>query len=484
MSIMSQKSLWSGRFDNEMDNDTLAFTSSLDVDTSLGYYDVMGSLAHVKMLKKREILSKGDADLIMDGLKQIAGEMEEGEFEINYAFEDIHTCVEQRLTDIIGPVGGKLHTGRSRNDQVSTDFRMFLRDAILEIVEKLERLRLGLIEVSEEHTDTIMPGFTHLQHAQPVTMAHHLMAYVAKFGRDSERLLDAFHRMNECPLGSAALAGTTYPIDRDMTSAALGFRKPTENSMDSVSDRDFVAEIAFCATLTANHLSSLSEELVLWSSQEFGFVEMDDRYSTGSSIMPQKKNPDIAELIRGRTGSSFGALVSILTTLKGLPLCYNRDLQEDKRPLMDSLQTVADCIDMMYSMVTTMRIDEERMVGVMDKGFINATDLADYLVTKDIPFREAHGIVGAAVRYCISENIGLEELPIEKLRSFSDKIDEDVYDVLSIEQCVERRNSYGGTSSISVDIQIINARASVMETMDIVAERFKAHEKCWAKLMS
>ena len=467
-----------------MDSDTLAFTSSLDTDIALGYYDVMGSLAHVRMLKKCNILSAEDADLIIDGLKKIIVEMENGEFEVDESLEDVHTCVESRLTEMIGPVGGKLHTGRSRNDQVSTDFRMFLKDAILEIVGKIEHLRTGIIDVAEEHMDTVMPGMTHLQHAQPVTFAHHLMAYVFKLGRDSSRFMDTYHRLNECPLGSAALAGTTYPIDRQMTSDALGFAKPTENSMDSVSDRDFVADTAYCASMLATHLSSMSEELVLWSSQEFGFVEMDDRYSTGSSIMPQKKNPDIAELIRGRTGRAFGSLISVLTMLKGLPLTYNRDMQEDKRPVFESLETVAECTDMMYNMIVTMKVNGDRMAGVMDRGFINATDLADYLVTKDIPFREAHGIVGAAVRHCIEENIGLEELPLEKMKSFSDKIGEDVYEILSIEKCIERRNSYGGTSPSSVTVQIANAKASVAETMDSVTEEILHSEKCWNKLLN
>lgn len=467
-----------------MDSDTLAFTSSLDIDITLGYYDVMGSLAHVRMLKKCNILSAEDADLIIDGLKKIIVEMESGEFKVNESLEDIHTCVESRLTEMIGPTGGKLHTGRSRNDQVSTDFRMFLRDAILEVVERIEHLRTGLIDVAEEHIDTVMPGMTHLQHAQPVTLAHHLMAYVFKFGRDSSRFMSTYHRLNECPLGSAALAGTTYPIDRQMTSEALGFSGPTENSMDSVSDRDFVADTAFCAAMLATHLSSLSEELVLWSSQEFGFVEMDDRYSTGSSIMPQKKNPDIAELIRGRTGASFGSLISVLTMLKGLPLTYNRDMQEDKRPVIESLETVADCTDMMRNMIVTIKVNADRMAGVMNRGFINATDLADYLVTKDVPFREAHGIVGAAVRYCVEEKIGLEELPLEKMKSFSDKIKEDVYDVLSIEKCIERRNSYGGTSPSSVAVQIDNAKASVTKIMDRVTKETLHSEKCWSKLLS
>mgnify|MGYP002344963209 FL=1 len=483
MRDMTQQALWSGRFESEMDDSTLKFTSSLEVDAALGYYDVMGSLAHVKMLKKCNIIPKGDADAIAAGLKKIAEEMESGEFEIDDSLEDIHTCVEFRLTEIVGPGGGKLHTGRSRNDQVSTDFRMFLRDAVLEIVEKIERLRMGLIEVAENNTESIMPGFTHMQHAQPVTLAHHLMAYVFKFGRDSERLIESYERINECPLGSAALAGTTFPIDRKMTAESLGFKKPTENSMDSVSDRDFAAEMVFCSALLADHLSSLSEELVLWSSQEFGFIEMDDRYSTGSSIMPQKKNPDIAELIRGRSGSAVGHLVSVLTMLKGLPLTYNRDMQEDKRPVIDSLQSAADCVDMMYKMVTTMKVDTKRMEEAVGKGQINATDLADYLVTKGVPFREAHGIVGAAVRHCISEGLRLEGVPLADLKKFSDRIGEDVYDVISIRRCVERRSSYGGTSPSSVAVQIEKARSSVEDRMNFVTCESQVYEKCWSRLL-
>ncbi|MGI5965193.1 MAG: argininosuccinate lyase [Candidatus Methanomethylophilaceae archaeon] len=481
---MAQQALWSGRFEGEADESTLSFTSSLDTDAALGFYDVMGSLAHVKMLKKCAVIPEEDADSIIGGLKKIAEEMDKGTFEIDDSLEDIHTCVEFRLTELIGPAGGKLHTGRSRNDQVATDFRMFLRDAVLEIVEKIEKLRSGLTDVAERNTETVMPGFTHMQHAQPVTLAHHLMAYVWKFGRDSERLLDCYERMNECPLGSAALAGTTYPIDRKMTSDALGFRKPTDNSMDSVSGRDFAAELAFCSAMIADHLSSLSEELVLWSSQEFGFVEMDDRYSTGSSIMPQKKNPDIAELIRGRTGNSIGYLVSIMTMLKGLPLTYNRDLQEDKGPVISSLQSVADCLDMMYSMISTMKVNKERMRGVLSGGYINATDLADYLAVKGIPFREAHGIVGAAVRYCISSGKNLEELKIEELKKFSNAIEEDVYNVLSVEQCVKRRNSLGGTSPVQVSVQIKDARESIEKTMNAVTAMNRANERCWSKLLA
>ncbi|MFA6802996.1 MAG: argininosuccinate lyase [Candidatus Methanomethylophilaceae archaeon] len=480
---MTEKALWSGRFDGNMDDSTLTFTSSLDVDVVLAFYDVMGSLAHVKMLKKCKILSENDADMIIDGLRTIAVDMEKGEFDIDTSLEDIHTNIEFQLTERIGPVGGRLHTGRSRNDQVATDFRMYLRDAVLEAVTAIDGLIDALIKIAQDHGDTVVPGFTHMQHAQPVTVAQHALAHVFRLGRDAERLLDAFDRMDRCPLGAAALAGTTYPIDRVMTAEALGFKGPSENSMDSVSDRDFVAELAFCASLVSIHMSSMAEELVLWSSQEFGFIEMDDRFTTGSSIMPQKKNPDIAELIRGKTGTVTGSLVSILMMMKGLPLSYNRDLQEDKAPLMNSIDTVTICVSMMTMVVSTMKFDKERMLSAVQEGFINATDLADYLVTKGVPFREAHGIVGRAVRYCVENRRKLEDLDIEDLRGFSDLIDEDVYDVLPIEKCVERRNSLGGTSSVSTDVQIVEAIRELMTREDTVRQESDLIERCWDELL-
>ena len=351
---MSQQALWSGRFEDKMDDSTLSFTSSLDVDVMLSFYDVMGSLAHVRMLKKCEIIPSDDADRIIEGLKTIAAEMENGEFKMDESLEDIHTNVEFRLTDMIGPAGGKLHTGRSRNDQVATDFRMYLRDMTLETVKNIDLLIDSLITIAKDNGDTVMPGFTHMQHAQPVTLAQHMLAHAFKLSRDAQRFLDAFERLNLCPLGSAALAGTTYPIDREMTARSLGFKGPTFNSMDSVSDRDFVTELAFCASLTSIHLSSMSEELVLWSSQEFGFIEMADKYTTGSSIMPQKKNPDIAELIRGRSGAINGSLITMLMMIKGLPLSYNRDLQEDKKPVMESLDSLNSCLTMMSKVISTM----------------------------------------------------------------------------------------------------------------------------------
>ena len=419
---MAQQALWSGRFDGEMADSTLDFTTSLETDSMMDFFDVMGSLAHVRMLKKCGIIPQKDADRIINGLKTIVAEIENGKFELNYQLEDIHTNIEFRLTDIVGPVGGKLHTGRSRNDQVATDFRMYMKEAVLDAVAAIDGLIDALIKIGQDHGNTIMPGFTHMQHAQPVTLAQHYLAHAFKLARDADRFIDAFNRMNKCPLGAAALAGTTYPIDRKMTAEALGFSGPTENSMDSVSDRDFVNELAFCAAQTQLHLSSLCEELVYWSSQEFGFIEMDDKFTTGSSIMPQKKNPDIAELVRGKTGGVVGSLVSMLVLTKGLPLTYNRDLQEDKAAVMDSMDTVISCLEIMAKVMATTTFKGDRLMEVTSKGQINATDLADYLVTKGIPFREAHAIVGAAVRESIESGVNLEDMPLDKLRTFSDKI--------------------------------------------------------------
>ena len=480
---MSKQALWSGRFAEGMAESTLDFTTSLETDSAMIFFDVMGSLAHVRMLKKCSIIPDEDADKIIEGLKTIVSEIENGEFELDYSLEDVHTCVEYRLTDLIGPAGGKLHTGRSRNDQVATDFRMYLREAVLETVSAIDNLVDTFIKVAQDHGETILPGFTHMQHAQPVTVAQHYLAYAFKLARDADRFLDAYERMNKCPLGAAALAGTTYPIDRKMTAEALGFTAPTENSMDSVSDRDFVTELAFCASQTAVHLSSLSEELVYWSSQEFAFIEMDDKYTTGSSIMPQKKNPDIAELVRGRTGAVIGTLVNMLVMTKGLPLTYNRDLQEDKKPLMDSLESLTQSLTIMAPVIATMRINKERMRECVESGFINATDLADYLVTKDVPFREAHGIVGESVRYCIDNGKKLEELTVEEFRKFSDRIGDDVYDFISIERCVERRNSIGGTSPSSTDEQMLIAISELMARENIVRQENELADRCWSALL-
>ena len=465
-----------------MDDSTLDFTSSLDVDSRMAFYDVMGSLAHVRMLKACGIIPAEDVDSITEGLKAILKEIEDGTFQLDYKLEDIHTNIEFSLTERIGPAGGKLHTGRSRNDQVAVDFRMYLRDKALEAAKALDGLITSLLKIAETNADTIMPGFTHMQHAQPVTLAQHMLAYVFKFSRDADRFLDAFDRMNKCPLGSAALAGTTYPIDRFMTSDSLGFREPTENSMDSVSDRDFVNELAFCAAQAQLHLSTLCEELVFWSSQEFAFVEMDDKYTTGSSIMPQKKNPDIAELVRGKTGGVVGSLMTMLVMTKGLPLTYNRDLQEDKKPVMDSLDTVIYCLSIMSKVVATADFKKDRMFEVTNRGQINATDLADYLVTKNIPFREAHAIVGAAVRESIDSGVNLEDMPLDTLKKFSDRIEDDVYDFISVKRCVERRESYGGTSQSSTDIQMSKAIEQLMQREDVIRQETQLIENCWKNL--
>ncbi|MDO5861199.1 MAG: argininosuccinate lyase [Thermoplasmata archaeon] len=478
-----KQALWSGRFEGGMDDSTLAFTCSLDTDSRMAFYDVMGSLAHVRMLKACGVIPADDADKIAAGLKVILKDVEAGTFEFDRSREDVHTCIEFALTEAIGPAGGKLHTARSRNDQVATDFRMYLRDAALQAAEAVNGLMMSLVRIAETNGDTVMPGFTHMQHAQPVTLAQHMLAHAFRFSRDADRFLDAFRRMDKCPLGAAALAGTTFPIDRGMTSEALGFREPTENSMDSVSDRDFATELSYCCAQTAVHLSSLCEELVLWSSQEFAFIEMDDRYTTGSSIMPQKKNPDIAELVRGKTGQVIGSLTAMLVMTKGLPLTYNRDLQEDKAPVMDAMDIVISSAGMMSKVVSTTTFHNERMYEVTSAGQINATDLADYLVTKGIPFREAHGIVGAAVRKSIDTGVNLEDMTLEQLREFSPLISEDVFDILPVKRCVERRCSYGGTAPSSTDAQISKAVEQMMLRDEVVRQEKQLISNCWKALL-
>ncbi len=467
-----------------MDEGTLKFTSSLDVDGRMAFYDIMGSLAHVRMLKACRIIPAEDADSITEGLRKIAGKLRDGTFEMDNSLEDIHTNIEVQLTAMIGPAGGKLHTGRSRNDQVATDFKMYLRDAALNTVDAVDRLISSLQDVAKNHRETVLPGFTHMQHAQPVTLAQHMLAHAFRLGRDADRFLDAVERMNKCPLGSAALAGTTYRIDRKMTSDLLGFRDPTENSMDTVGSRDFVTELAFDASMVAISLSSLCEEMVLWSSQEFGFVTMDDRYSTGSSIMPQKKNPDICELTRGKTGGVIGSLIAMLVTTKSLPLAYNRDLQEDKKPVMDSLQTVTDCANIMSRVISTLIINEDTMMKACKKGFINATDLADYLVTKGVPFREAHGIVGEAVRFCETNSMELDDLTLEQFKKYSPLIEEDVFTEISVKACIERRDSYGGTSPASADVQLAISLQNLFDRETEVRQKDMLYEKCWDILLN
>jgi argininosuccinate lyase len=455
---MAEKVLWSGRFGKGPGRPTIEFTSSFAVDVRLAWYDVMGSLAHSRMLVKQRIIPMDDGERIIEGLRQMLVEIERGEVDLDTGSEDVHSAVELLLTERIGEAGGKLHTGRSRNDQVVTDFRMFMRDATLDTMEHLIGLQMVLMDQAERHKDTLMPGFTHMQHAQPITMGFHLMAYVFKLQRDLERLQDSYKRVNICPLGAAALAGTTYDIDRHATATMLGFDRPGENAMDCVTDRDFVLEYCFAAAAIMTHLSSLSEELVLWSSPEFGFVEISDGFSTGSSIMPQKKNPDVAELVRGRTGRSIGALMAMLTLVKGLPMAYNRDLQEDKEGLFRTYENVTSCLRMMTSMLAEARFQPEAMARALKGGFLNATDLADYLVTKGVPFRKAHEIVGQLVRRCIEENKGLEELSLKDMSSFSPVIGNDVMKVLTMRSCVGRRSSYGGTAPDQVENQIDMAR--------------------------
>jgi argininosuccinate lyase len=448
----------------------------------MAFYDIMGSLAHVTMLRDRRIISYENAELILKGLRTILNDLRENELMVDIDLEDIHTNIEFILTDLIGPAGGELHTGRSRNDQVATDLRMYLRDAVLETAACVNGLIKKLVEIAQNTQTVIMPGLTHMQHAQPVTVAHHMLAHAFRFGRDADRLMDAFERINVCPLGAAALAGTSYPIDREQTAELLGFRGPTENSMDSVSDRDFAAETVFCLSMISIHLSSMAEELILWSTTEFGFAELDRKYTTGSSIMPQKRNPDVAELIRGRTGGVIGDLVSLMTMMKSLPLTYNRDLQEDKEPVMRSVNTVIQCLSMMSDIVSTVKFNRERMYDAALKGFLNATDLADYLVSKGIPFREAHGVVRSVIMYCIHEKRKLEDLTISEMKGFSELIEKDVFDILSIEGCVERRTSLGGTSTQSVDIQIFESLNKLMEREDRIRQESLLIDACWDKL--
>lgn len=480
----SKKVLWSGRFKEGAADATLAFTSSLHTDVKLARYDVLGSIAHAKMLSAQGIISQEDGKEIQEGLKDILSQIEDGTLPVQESLEDIHSNIEFLLTDRIKDAGARLHTARSRNDQVVTDVRMFMRDAILDVIEELVGFEKTLLEVSKDNIDTIVPGFTHVQHAQPVTIGHHFMAHFSRIRRDVERFIESYGRVNVCPLGSAALAGTTYNIDREYTSSLLGFQNPCYNSMDGVSDRDFVAEFLFNASLCAIHLSSICEELVYWSSQEFAFIEMDDAYATGSSIMPQKKNSDVAELTRGRTGAAIGDLVNILTTMKGLPLTYNRDLQEDKDALFSSYTRLTSCIKMCSAMIATLTFNKERMLSAASEGFMNATDLADYLVVKGMPFRKAHEVVGGAVRYCIDQNKKLEDLSLEELQSFSDLIEKDVFEILPLEKCVSRRKSFGGTSPEIIPTQLDNGHSAVdrqnafvIGERNIIEQAFESLEK-------
>ena len=436
--------LWGGRFSKATDTLVDDFNSSIRFDARMYAEDIQGSCAHAEMLGRQGIIPEEDAKLIVKTLKEIKADIEDGKVEFEIDAEDIHMNIEKILTDRIGDAGKRLHTGRSRNDQVALDIRMYLMDEIAEIEEMLVHTMTVFKDLAKEHTDTIMPGYTHLQKAQPVTFAHHALAYYEMFKRDYMRLVDCKERTNVMPLGSGALAGTTYPLDREFVADELGFSGVTMNSLDGVSDRDFVLELASCLSIIMMHMSRFSEELILWSSNEFSFVEMDDAFSTGSSIMPQKKNPDVAELIRGKTGRVYGNLMGLLTMMKGIPLAYNKDMQEDKEQIFDSIDTVKLCLPVFCDMISTMKVNVANMYEGAKGGFTNATDAADYLVKKGLPFRDAHSVIGNMVFYCIENGKAIDELTMDEMKSFSDIIESDIYDAVSMETCVNDRNVLGG----------------------------------------
>ena len=435
--------LWGGRFTKETDKLVNDFNASIGFDKRLYKQDIEGSIAHATMLGDCNIIPKEDSELIVSELKNILADIEAGKLVIDDEYEDIHTFVEATLITRIGDVGKKLHTGRSRNDQVALDMRLYTRSMIEHTNILLKELLEAILKVMKENIDTFMPGFTHLQKAQPITLAHHLGAYFEMFVRDRSRLEDNYKRMNYCPLGAGALAGTTYPLDRDQTAKLLGFEGPTRNSLDSVSDRDYLIEYLSDLSIIMMHLSRLSEEICIWNSNEYGFTEIDDAYSTGSSIMPQKKNPDIAELVRGKTGRVYGALTSLLTVMKGLPLAYNKDMQEDKELSFDAMDTVNNSIILFTGMIATMKFNNERMEDSAMKGFTNATDAADYLVKHGMPFRDAHRVIGEMVLFCLDRNISLLDLTLEEFKNFSEIFDEDIYDAISLETCVDARLTKG-----------------------------------------
>ena len=446
--------MWEGRFSKALDQQADDFNSSIHFDHRMFRQDIKGSMAHAAMLAAQGIIAQADADAIIPELENILQDMESGKLPIDMTAEDIHMFVEAELTKRLGDVGKRLHTARSRNDQVAVDIRLYLREEAGEIVEMLKTLLEAILHQAKQHTTTIMPGYTHLQRAQPITFAHHLLAYGMMFSRDISRIQDAVKRMNYNPLGSCALAGTTYNTDRYMTAEKLGFDGITLNSIDGVSDRDFCVELLSAFATIMMHLSRFSEEVILWASWEFKFVELDDSYTTGSSIMPQKKNPDIAELVRGKTGRVYGDLMAMLTVLKGIPLAYNKDMQEDKESIFDAIDTVKQCLTVFPPMLRTLKALPDNMLKAAQKGFINATDLADYLTKKDIPFRTAYKLVGQIVAYCIANNKVLEEMDIAEYQSFHELFREDVYEAISLKNCVESRISAGGTCLASAEEQI------------------------------
>jgi len=450
--------LWAGRFNEPTDAFVEAFTASVEFDQRLYRYDIAGSIAHARMLARQGILTEDEGAVIIRGLEAIRGRIDRGEFRWAVELEDVHMNVEAALTAEIGPAGKKLHTGRSRNDQVATDVRLYLRDEIDVIRAELLRLQRGLLDGAEREAETILPGFTHLQTAQPVTFGHHLMAWLEMLERDRGRLQDCRKRLNVMPLGSAALAGTTYPIDRRYTAELLGFERPSENSLDAVSDRDFAIEFTAAAAILMMHLSRFSEELILWSSAQFGFVELSDSFCTGSSIMPQKKNPDVPELVRGKSGRIFGHLMALLTLMKGQPLAYNKDNQEDKEPLFDTVDNLKGCLKVFADMLPAIRCNRQRMREAAMQGFATATDLADYLVRQGLPFRDAHEVVGKAVAFGVQQGRDLSQLTLEELRAFSPAIGPEVFQVLTLEGSVAARNHIGGTAPAQVRAAIERAR--------------------------
>ena len=435
--------LWGGRFTKETDKLVYNFNASISFDQKFYKQDMEGSIAHVKMLGKQGILTEKEMQDIVDCLKEILKEVEEGKLIITDEYEDIHSFVEAQLIDRLGDTGKKLHTGRSRNDQVALDMRLYTRQEVLHTDKLVKELLETILKIMEENTETIMPGFTHLQKAQPITLAHHMGAYFEMFRRDRLRLQDIFKRMNYCPLGSGALAGTTYPLDREYTAELLGFYGPTLNSMDGVSDRDYLIEFLSALSTIMMHLSRFSEEVIIWNSNEYQFVEIDDAYSTGSSIMPQKKNPDIAELVRGKTGRVYGALMSLLTTMKGIPLAYNKDMQEDKELSFDAMDTAKGCLALFNGMLATMKFNKEKMHDSANKGFTNATDAADYLVNHGVPFRDAHGIVGRIVLYCLDKKIAIDDMSLDELKAICPVFEEDIYEAISMDTCVNKRLTVG-----------------------------------------
>ncbi len=455
--------LWGGRFTKETNQLVYNFNASISFDQKFYVQDITGSMAHVKMLAKQGILTEEEKEQILDGLEGILTDVQFGKLQITSEYEDIHSFVEATLIERIGEAGKKLHTGRSRNDQVALDMKLYTRDEIEAMDELLYELLDALLHIMEENLDTYMPGFTHLQKAQPVTLAHHVGAYFEMFKRDRLRLKDIHKRMNLCPLGSGALAGTTYPLDREYTATLLGFDGPTLNSMDSVSDRDYLIELLSAMSTIMMHLSRFSEEIIIWNSNEYQFVEIDDAYSTGSSIMPQKKNPDIAELVRGKTGRVYGALMSLLTTMKGIPLAYNKDMQEDKEFVFDAIDTVKGCLALFTGMLNTMKFKKENMAASAMNGFTNATDAADYLVNHGVAFRDAHGIIGSLVLYCIEQDKAIEELSLEELKKISPVFEEDIYDAVSLETCVNKRVTIGAPGKEAMEQVIAIERAYLQE---------------------